>query len=163
MGLHRKGVGMEREMRRKDRKVSDEKAWEMLETAEWGILSLASAGGEPYGVPLNYACQGECLYIHCAIEGKKIDIIKENDKASFCCVVSAKAMPEKFTTAYASAIAKGKVEVASDEDKRKALKLLIGKYCAGLEKEGLAYTEKLYGMTEVIKFSVESVSGKSNI
>jgi len=163
MGLYRKGVAMAREMRRQDRKVSDEKAWEMLEKAEWGILSLASSDGEPYGVPLNFVCQEKCIYIHCAIEGKKIDIIKENEKASFCCVLSAKAIPEKFTTAYASAIAGGKVEIASDEEKRKALKLLIEKYCVGLEKEGLDYIDRLYGKTEVIKFSVESISGKSNI
>ena len=154
---------MEREMRRKDRKVSDEKAWEMLKTADWGVLSLASSEGVPYGVPLNYACQGKCIYIHCAIEGKKIDIIKENEKASFCCVLSAETIPEKFTTEYSSAIAKGKVEIAPDKDKRKALELLLEKYCGGMKKEGLDYTEKLYGITEVIKFTVESVSGKSNI
>ncbi len=154
---------MDIEMRRQDRKVSDEKAWEMLEKAEWGILSLASSGGDPYGVPVNYVCGDKEIYIHCAVEGKKIDIIKENGKASFCSVVSAKAIPKKFTTAYESAIAKGKVEIASEAEKRKALELLIGKYCAGLEKEGLDYTEKLYGMTEVIKFTAESVSGKSNI
>lgn len=163
MGFHRKGVAVDREMRRKERKVSDQRAWEMLEKGEWGILSLASSDGEPYGVPVNYACCGKEIYIHCAVEGKKIDIIKENGRGSFCCVASAKTIPEKFTTAYESAIAKGKIEIASEEEKRKALGLLIEKYCVGMEREGMDYTERLYGITEVIKFSVESLSGKANI
>ncbi|MBK5252441.1 MAG: pyridoxamine 5'-phosphate oxidase family protein [Peptostreptococcaceae bacterium] len=154
---------MAREMRRKDRQVSEEKAWEMMRNAEWGTLSLASAGGEPYGVPVNFACNDKTIYIHCAKEGRKLDIIKENGRAAFCVVPLAETRPETFTTAYSSAMATGRICIAPEGDKRRALELLIEKYCAGLEKEGTAYIDKLYARTEVIKFVVESISGKSNI
>jgi hypothetical protein len=163
MDFNRKGVDMAREMRRKDRQISEEKAWEMMKGAEWGTLSIATASGEPYGVPVNFACIDKTIYIHCAREGRKLDIINENGRAAFCVVPLAETRPEKFTTSYESAMAAGRVCIAPEEEKRKALELLIEKYCAGLEKEGSAYIDKLYGKTEVIKFVVESISGKSNI
>jgi nitroimidazol reductase NimA-like FMN-containing flavoprotein (pyridoxamine 5'-phosphate oxidase superfamily) len=163
MDFNRKGVGMAREMRRKDRQVSEEKAWEMMRGAEWGTLSLASAGGEPYGVPVNFSCIDKTIYIHCAKEGRKLDIINENGRAAFCVVPVAETRPEKFTTAYESAMAAGRVEIAPEREKRKALERLIEKYCVGLENEGSDYINKLYRRTEVIKFVVESISGKSNI
>ncbi len=163
MDFNREGVNMEREMRRKDRQVSEEKAWEMMNGAEWGTLSLASVGAEPYGVPVNFVCIDKTIYIHCAKEGKKLDIIEENARAAFCVVALAQTRPEDFTTAYASAMAMGRIEIVPEDEKRKALENLIEKYCVGLEKEGLNYIDKLYGRTEVIRLEVESISGKSNI
>lgn len=43
-----------KEMRRKDRAITEEDARELLNTAEYGILSTVSEDGEPYGVPLDY-------------------------------------------------------------------------------------------------------------
>ena len=53
-------------MRRKDREVSAEQAWEIVERCSYGVLAMTKSDGTPYAVPVNFAREGNCLYIHCA-------------------------------------------------------------------------------------------------
>lgn len=154
---------MARSMRRKDRMMDEDKAWMVLKDASWGTLSLASAEGEPYGVPVNYVCENRTIYIHCAKEGQKIDFLRKNSQAFFSVVATAQILPESFTTAYASVMASGKAEIGTGIEKREALQWFIEKYCPSLEKEGSAYIDKAIEQTEIIKFTIECLSGKSNL
>ena len=45
-------------MRRKDREVSAEKAWEIVERCSYGILAMTKPDGTPYAVPVNFAREG---------------------------------------------------------------------------------------------------------
>lgn len=65
-------------MSRKDKEITGPKIIEdLLRTAD--IVRIAMIDGdEPYLVPLNYGYQNNALYIHCAKEGRKINIIKKN-------------------------------------------------------------------------------------
>ena len=36
--------------------------------------------GQPYVVPLCFGYDGKALYFHCAMEGRKIDILRRNDR-----------------------------------------------------------------------------------
>ena len=47
-------------MRRKDKALPDAAAMQLLEHAEYGVLSTVDAAGQPYGVPLNYVLLGTC-------------------------------------------------------------------------------------------------------
>ena len=67
-----------RKMRRSDRATTAEKAWEILEKAEYMTLSMMGAEGVPYGVTLSFARVGESLYFHCANEGYKLDSLRKN-------------------------------------------------------------------------------------
>ena len=69
-------------MRRKDREVSAEKAWEIVERCSYGILAMTKPDGTPYAVPVNFAREGNCLYIHCAQAGEKTDCITSRRCAS---------------------------------------------------------------------------------
>ncbi len=40
-------------------------------------------GDEPYIVPMNYGYKNGSLYLHCNQEGRKLDIIRENDLVCF--------------------------------------------------------------------------------
>lgn len=42
-------------MRRADRAIALEEARSLLESAEYGVLSMASEDGVPHGIPLNFA------------------------------------------------------------------------------------------------------------
>ena len=44
---------MNEKMRRKDRKTTEERAYEILKNGEYGILSTIGEDGYPYGVPVN--------------------------------------------------------------------------------------------------------------
>ena len=72
---------MKHEMRRKDRLVSEEKAREIMEKAEYGIFMTADAEGQPYGVAVSHVVDGDKVYFHCAADvGRKIENIKANNK-----------------------------------------------------------------------------------
>ena len=40
-------------------------------------------GNEPYIVPICFGYDGQALYFHCAHEGRKIDIIRTNNRVGF--------------------------------------------------------------------------------
>jgi GNAT superfamily N-acetyltransferase len=75
-------------MRVKKREKDREWINQLLEKGEYGVLSLNGTNGYGYGVPVTYAFVSEkdCLYIHGAFEGFKIDCIKKDNHASFCVV-----------------------------------------------------------------------------
>ena len=70
-------------MRRKDREVTDPKFIDkVLNEALYGNLGL-SDNGKPYIVPMNYAWSENKIWLHSAIEGRKLDIIRANPKVCF--------------------------------------------------------------------------------
>jgi nitroimidazol reductase NimA-like FMN-containing flavoprotein (pyridoxamine 5'-phosphate oxidase superfamily) len=148
-------------MRRNDRARSTEEAISLLESAEYGVLSMTCPDGVPHGIPLNFALMGDSIYFHCAPEGKKVDILSANTRVSFCVVGNTQVLPDKFGTKYESAIATGSVEELSAEDKRQGLILLVRKYSPDYMKEGLEYIDKLIAKTKIFRIRLESVTGKA--
>ena len=148
-------------MRRDDRAISAEEARHLLETAEYGVLSMASSDGVPYGIPLNFAFVRDCIYFHCALEGEKIDLLSANRKVSFCVVGRTEVLPEKFGTKYESVVAAGIVEELFEKDKREGLVLLLRKYSPDYIEEGLKYIDKLFDKTKVFRICLESITGKA--
>ena len=57
---------MKREMRRKDRMISEEECLKALEEAEYGSLATISEDGTPYITPLNFVyTDGALLFPLC--------------------------------------------------------------------------------------------------
>ncbi len=153
-------------MRRKDREItSSDKIAEILKNAK--ILRLGLFDAEyPYIVPMHYAYiydKGNItLYMHCAKEGHKLDLIKKNPNACVeleCGVALIPAGDEacSYGSAYASIIGCGKAEIVrDDEEKAAALKLLM------LNQVGREFeiTIKMTSAVEVIKVSLSSFTAK---
>jgi len=152
---------MERTMRRVDRALSEEETKTILTKGEYGILSIASNDGQPYGVPLSYSYAGASIYFHCALEGRLIDTVHENDKVSFCVVGKTQVLPGKFSTKYESVIVFGKVSEVIGDEKHKGLLELARKYSGSFIKEGLQYIKNDGGKTKVYKITIESMTGKA--
>jgi len=148
-------------MRRKDRMITNTEINSILEKGEYGILSTVSSDNDPYGVPLNYCLINECIYFHCAVEGRKINNIYSNPKVSFCVVGKTEVLPDKFGTNYESCIVQGLVSELFEEEKQLALEGLIHKYSKDFVSEGLKYIEKLKDKTRVFKITINSISGKA--
>ncbi len=55
---------------------------EILRGEVWGFLGLCAEGG-PYVVPLNYAYLDGKIVFHCALEGEKLDCIRDNPNVCF--------------------------------------------------------------------------------
>ncbi|MDU1889344.1 MAG: pyridoxamine 5'-phosphate oxidase family protein [Dysgonomonas sp.] len=157
---------MFREVRRQNRILEDEtRINELLETSEYGFLSIGmTENNYAYGIPISYIFDKETnsLYFHCAPEGEKLDIMRQNNKVSFCVVGITKPIAEQFTTYYESVIAFGKAILdLSDDEKRKALRLLVKKYSAGYEDLGEKYMNKSWKRTFTFKVEIEHITAKA--
>jgi len=148
-------------MRRKDRAITEEEAIALLSKAEYGILSTVSEDGKPYGVPLNFCIIDHCIYFHCAVEGQKIDNIKQNKSVSFCAVGNTEILPDKFGTKYESVIASGEVEEVLDMNKQIALEGLLHKYSPEFIDKGIKYIKGLRKKTRVFKITINKLTGKA--
>lgn len=152
---------MTRPMRRNNRAIGTEEAYQILRKGEYGVLSTVDEEGQPYGVPLNYCVLGNCVYFHCAKEGHKIANLEFNARASFCVVGDTELLPEKFSTKYESVIVFGEVREATGDEKQVALEALVSKYSTAFIGDGLNYIQSSGAQTRVFGISIESISGKA--
>ncbi|MBP2638652.1 MAG: transporter [Firmicutes bacterium] len=154
---------MFQEMRRQDRMLTTEETTEILQNGSYGILSLNGQRSDDYayGIPMNYVYKNNCIYVHCAMEGKKLSHIQTNNKVSFCVVGNSTVLPEKFSTLYSSVIAFGQGHLIDGEEKTAALLALIDKYSADFKEKGELYVASDKDKTLVIKITIDHMTGKA--
>ena len=150
-----------RELRRKDRKSTQEETTELLNRGEYGILSTVDKDGQPYGVPLSYVYRNEAIYIHSDLKGHKLDNIVANPKVSFSVVGNVQLLAKQFTTNYESVVAFGTATEISGDEKNDALFGLIEKYSPEFLEAGKKYIQSDNKITQVIKIRIDHISGKA--
>lgn len=151
-------------MRRSDREIKDfDEIVEVIKKCE--ICRLALNDEEyPYILPLNFGMQLEegkiVFYFHGATEGKKYDLIARNNKASFEMDCSTKLVTiledGNCTMEYESVIGQGTIEILPDEEKERALDILMKHY----HKEDFPYNKAVIPRTTVFKMTVDKCTGK---
>lgn len=72
---------MFREMRRKRQLLSDEESEAILRKMPHGVLALHGDGGYPYAVPVSYVYADGKIYFHSALEGHKVDAIRQDARS----------------------------------------------------------------------------------
>ena len=148
-------------MRRKDREITKREALSIVKKSEYGILSLASVDGKPYGIPLNYCIMNNALYFHSAMEGRKLELLSQNSSVSFCVVGDTKVLPEKFGMRYESALISGVAQEVTGNEKHQALEGLLKKYSQPFISQGLEMIKTNSRKTRVFKINIHSISGKA--
>ena len=157
-----KALPMFREIRRKDRVLDDEQAVRLLETGEYGFLAMCGINGYGYGIPINYVLDGKKIYFHCAPEGFKLDNIRQNNRVSFCVTGRTQVLPGQFSTAYESVLVFGRMTCdLAEEERYKALDLLVAKYSADFVDISKKYISKSFHRTSVLRLDIEHLSGKA--
>lgn len=152
---------MMHQLRRHDRKMPDTDTQELLERGEYGILSICSQDGQPYGVPLSYCLLNNALYFHSAPEGRKVSLLAKHNHASFCVIGATQILPEKFSTRYESVIVSGQVTEVEGEEKLQGLEGLVTKYSHEYHGQGLQYIASDAVKTRVFKLSIDTICGKA--
>lgn len=149
-------------VRRQDRLLDESRAKALLVESEYGIMSMCGLDGKPYGIPVNYVWDGgDLIYVHCAPEGRKLEALAANGNVSLCVVGKVSLRPEAFTTGYESVVLAGRAEVVgSDEERWRALELLLRKLSPEHVETGLRYSERSFGRVSVIRMRVSQWSGK---
>ena len=154
-------------MRRKDRQITEIEAIRaILDKAK--VLHLAMIdGARPYVVPMNYGyalADGRLtLYLHGAKEGRKLDVLQQNDRVAFVLEtdvspVSGGDIPCKYGEVYASVMGEGTAVLLDDPvQKIEALQILM-KTQTGRE---FAFTPAMAESVAVIRVNVESFTAKA--
>jgi len=153
-------------LRRKDREVTDKAAIEsIIQRAAVCRLGL-SENDAAYIVPVNFGYKDNCLYFHSAPEGRKIDIIEQNNNVCFemdvdCEFVKKSEQPCNWSMKYRSVIGFGKAFLVQDaEGKRKALDIIVEHYSPG--HDHYPYPEEMVGNIAVVKVEIDSLTGKQS-
>ena len=149
-------------MRRKEKQISDPSIIkEILENNR--ICRVAFVDGNvPYLVPMNYGYKDKTLYLHSALEGRKIDILKKNQNV---CVeitdsveIKSSDMACKYTTSFRSLICNGKIHSVDDIKKKIEGLQIIMKQHSG--REDWDIPERAAQNVLVLNIKIESLTGK---
>lgn len=156
---------MFRKMHRKKQKLSIEECEKLLHDGTSGVLSLCGNDGYPYGVPLSYVYDDSRLIFHCATEGRKLDIIRENPKASFCVIGKDQIVSDEYTTYFQSVMVSGSVKIIENAQEKQAAAEILGLRYAPDDshvhlKEVIRHSWKRLCMLEM---SIDHISGKQAI
>ena len=151
---------MFREMRRKDKALTNDEMLEILQTVEYGILSTVGENGYPYGVPVSYVYHNNKIYFHAALTGHKLDNIAFNEKVSFCVVKDVELMPDDFNTKYKSVIAFGKVKEVPEAEKKAIYVIILEKFSKDFMESGMEYMRKAGDDAKVFQIEIEHMTAK---
>jgi len=152
----------DRKLRKANREITDRaKILELLDGAD--VLRVAmSLDDRPYIVPFCFGREGDRLYMHCASEGLKLDIIRKNPKVCFEVEADVEIIdtgqPCDWTMTYQSVIGFGKAGLVEDPDeRRRGLDAMMAHYGARGPYE---YPAEAMEMTAVLRIDIESMTGK---
>lgn len=117
----------------------------------------------PYIVPVNYGYKDGCIYIHSAPEGRKIDLLRLNNKVSFEIEYDHEIMDEgdscDCTTKYRSLMGVGFVDILTDyNDKIHGLDILMKQH----GRDQNSYKKKLVDNMVILKLNIHEVTGKQS-
>ena len=157
------GEQEETNMRRQEREIPAEQAWEIVDGCSYGTVSMIDLEGAPYAVPVNLVREENRVYFHCAREGKKVLCMRQNPRVFVTCVAADAQVDEpRLTTHYASAMLRGVAEEVTDEpEKIHALRLLCQKL-APTNPYGQGDFKSCLGATAIWRITVDGVTGKAN-
>jgi uncharacterized protein len=151
-------------LRRQEQEIPDRAKLEaILEQATVCRLGLVD-GDWPYVVPVCFGYYDNALYIHCALEGYKLDILSRHPQVCFEVEVDVQveraATPCAWSVRYASIIGWGYASrLDSAHEKARALEIVMAHYG---DEGPYAFSEAALSKMTIIKVSIERMTGKSS-
>lgn len=148
-------------MRRKDREMDEKFAFYVTDKCDYAVLSMVTPEGFPYCIPITIARDGNVIYFHSAMEGFKVDVLRNNPNICMSCVGDTNKPEDKFTTEFESSIIRGQSsEVTDDTEKIHALKLICQRHSPNNMYNFSKAAEKSLPRTGVWKITIDSITGK---
>src|SRR4030042_5247322 len=147
-------------MRRKDKEIVDEKV--MVSIIEKAIICRVGMcwQDEPYVIPMNFGYQDNYIYLHSAREGRKLEILRNNDKVCIEFDVDVELVQSqeacKASMKYKSVLIFGKAVILKDVvEKKRALDIIMHHYYYPNSPSVFNYSEDVLGKVIIIKVKVE--------
>ena len=148
-------------MRRTEREIKDKSEIERIISKALVCRVAVSDENEPYIIPMCFGFRDGILFFHSAQEGKKIEILKKNNKVCFEMDIDTELVEgEKgcdWGIKYSSVVGFGKAAFVEDiQEKRNALHILLEHY----SNKKYEFSEESLSQVAIIKIQVESLTGK---
>ncbi len=134
--------------------------------SQWVLTIAMCNGDEPYLVTMDYLFveAEKCFYLHCANEGRKLQILSANPRVWGQIVEDRGYIPGVCSHAYRCVMFQGRVEpVADHQEKRRLLELMIDRFEPDPEplKQRMLKNPALDRVT-VLRVRIEALSGKQS-
>lgn len=148
-------------MRRREKEITDQKDIEtIIHQARVCRLGLAE-NNTPYIVPMSFGFADNTLYLHSALEGLKIELLKQNPSVCFefdiLREVLSSDQPCKWGMAYQSVIGFGIASFIEDPlEKKAALNVIMKHY----SNQTFQFPDPSLSKTAVIKITISRMTGK---
>ena len=122
-------------------------------------IFVSFSGGEfPYVLPLNFVWLDGRLYLHCGFTGRKLDLLRQDDRVGFAAALDVTIDREQSTTWYKSVSGCGRIRLVTDTDeKRRALDALSLRYAANCPRPA---PDAMLRQVNVLCIEVAEISGK---
>jgi uncharacterized protein len=154
---------MASKLRRQDREIDNpELIREILKKGKFCHLAMVD-NGKPYLITMNYGYRDNVIYLHAALEGRKIEVLSENPEVCFQVVIDTRLVTgedacKNWTMKYKSLVGYGKATfIKNDEEKIQALNVLMNQYTT---KGPFEFSGSNLEETAVIKIDISSLCGK---
>lgn len=151
-------------MRRFEKEITDHRLIEeILLNSPLCRMGLVD-GPEAYIVPMNYGYHNGSLWFHSAPQGRKMELIRKNSRATFEITQNEEVMKGKmacdWTSRYRSVMGSGNVEIIEDKEaKRAGLDVIMRKYGATGE---LVYRDSSLEKMVILKLQIDYLSAKQS-
>jgi uncharacterized protein len=148
-------------MRRSDRELTGLKEIEEI-IAKADVCRIALANNNiPYVVKMNFGYK-RFLFFHCANEGRKLDMIRQNDYVCFEMDTDHELYAGKMSCdwgmRFSSVVGYGNISILSDRQERMmALNSIMEHYGASGE---YSYNENLFEHTTLLRLKILEMTGK---
>lgn len=148
-------------MRRKEKAIEDRTEIDaVINRCEVCRLGLCD-GDRPYVVPLNFGYDGEAIWFHSALEGRKVDLIRRNNKVCFVFDTDHEMVQHDkacgWSMNYSCVMGTGRAILIEDaEAKREGLDVIMAQH----SDKSYSYEDKVLKKTLIIKIEIETLSGK---
>ncbi len=153
-------------IRRKEKEITDgTEMIEILRKAQHITVAMCREK-EPYLVTLSHGYDEEqgCIYFHCAMEGKKIDILKQNSVVWGQALIDLGYVQGACDHLYATTQFRGKVAFINDNaEKEHALRVMIRDIDDDPDKViSEQITEKSVKRVNIGRIDIDYMSGKKS-
>lgn len=117
-----------------------------------------NTGSAPYPLFLHFVHKDGFLYLHCAHEGRKLDLLRADPRVGFTACTEVRVLRETFSTHYRSVCGVGTVEAVTDPaELHAALAAVADKYEAACPRPT---PRAMLARMAVLRIRITAITGK---
>jgi len=151
-------------MRRREKEITDKTELEAV-LHDGGICRIGMIDGKvPYLVPMNYGYADGKIYLHSALAGRKVDVLRKNNYVCFEIENGTEIVENEEACSwgmrYKTIIGYGNIlELEDPAEKRGGLALIMKKYS---DKKDWDFPDQALNKVLVLRLDIESMTGKKS-